>query len=74
MCVFNGKFDKGELLNIIISFTFGTSGFVGSAMSLEIPIVINDDIMIPIRTKKPDNSPENKVDIIKKAMIINGRI
>jgi hypothetical protein len=30
--------------------------------------------MIPIITKKPDNSPENNVDIIKKAMIINGRI
>jgi hypothetical protein len=74
MCVFNGKFDKGELLNIIISFTFNTAGFVGSAMSLEIPIVINDDIMIPIRTKNPDNSPENNADIIKKAMIINGRI
>jgi len=74
MCVFNGKFDKGELLNINISLTFITAGFVGSAMSLEIPIVINDDIMIPIITKKPDNSPENNVDIIKKAMIINGRI
>jgi hypothetical protein len=43
-------------------------------MNLEIPIVINDDIMIPIRTKNPDNSPENNADIIKKAMIINGRI
>jgi hypothetical protein len=43
-------------------------------MSLEIPIVIYDDIIIPIRTKNPDNSPENNVDIIKKAMIINGRI
>jgi hypothetical protein len=74
MCVFNGKFDKGELLNINISFAFNTLVFVVSGRNFETPIVINDDIMIPIITKNPDNSPENNVDIIKKAMIINGRI